>query len=306
MYKIRTIILELSAVLLMISCQYKDFDDYAGTLKVPVVADYSNAECSTIPAVTRAIFYPFYGSEQPFVYDLRDSVYVNLPTGTFTVFAYNNDSQINRTRSYEYKEGSPVLFTGLADMRGLFQKDSLDHTGYYDYPDSTYCYYGTATISGMPETTDSTSNRIVLRMKKITRLVDIKVHGIKNTEYIKSVRFSLDGLNLEYSPKGLYPNTKVSIAADGGISSNGELASKFTIFGASEAGHILGIHMFTGYYHKVLWCDVTDIVNSQLSGSKPIIIDINVDYDVKDDIPESRPFDVGVEDWKQENISIDM
>lgn len=306
LFNIRKIILGMSVLFLSASCQFKDFDEYAGSLEVPVIADYSHAGCSVMPDATRVIFYPQTGIGQPFIYDIRDSIFASLPNGSYTVFAYNNDSEINRTRSYAYREGSPILYTDKADGRGLFKKDSLDYTVYYDYPDSTYAYYGAATVSGVPETIDSVSNRIVLRMSKVTRLVDIRVKGIKNTDYIKSVRMSLDGLHLEYSPKKVYPNTDVCIAADGRLEQNTDLTSKFAIFGASKSGHILGIHLFTGYHHKVLWCDVTNIVNNQLEGANPIKIEVRVNYDVKDDVPESKPFDVGVDDWEDITIPIDM
>lgn len=287
------------------SCQYKDFDDYAGTVGVTIVADYSRSGCAVTPAVTRAIFYPTGGSSQPFVYDVYDSLSVDLPTVGFNVFAYNNDSEINRTRGYAYREGNPVIFTDTADRRGIFKTSDLDHTIYYDYPDVTYAYYGSATISGMPGTASSAANKVVLSMKKVTRDITLIVRGMRHTSYIKSLRVSVDGIQRDYCPSSSYLHTYVPIVADGSVTAD-SLVSRFHLFGVGYVGHTLTLHIDGGNFHKVLQFDVTDQVNDQRFGMRPITVVVTTDYDIKDDVPVNSAFDVGVDDWVEEDIPVDL
>lgn len=294
-----------ATLLLTASCQYKDFDDYAGMMQVKVIADYSDAQADSIPAVTRSIFYPVSGNN-PYTYDLKDSAVVDLPDGTYSVFAYNNDSEINRTRAYSFQDGAPVIYTDKADYRGIFPVDSLDHTVYYDYPDVTYAYYGISTVNGVPDLTTPDDNRIVLKMKKVTREVKVTVIGMKNTKYISGLRMSVSGMQKDYSPVSGYNNTFVSVVADGSVDKDSTLTSDFYVFGSDKTGHVLTVHIDGGNFHKVLQFDVTDQVNAQLPGSAPIVIRVTTDYDVKDDVPVKNGFDVDVDDWQDEPIPIDL
>lgn len=295
----------LIAALLLSSCQYKDFDDYAGTLPVKVVADYHEAGNNYMPAITRSVFYPFSGSAEPFFCDLVDSSYVDLPTGRYMVFAYNNDSEINRTRTYKFTLGNPVIYTEKADNRNIYQADSMDHTVYYDYPDSTYAYYGITDVSGLPEDPDPGRNRVNLKMEKVTRGVYFTIKGMKNTEYIKSFRISLDGVEHEYSPSESFVCSPVAVVADGSIDGQGVLKGHFSVFGIQYTGHIVRIHLNLGSNHKVLLFDVTEQVNKQIATPGDMKIEITTDYNVKKDIPDADPFAVSVGDWENINIPID-
>lgn len=304
------------------ACQYKEFDEYDGTLPVKVVVDYNRSGCERVPQITRVVFYPGDGQGNPFLYDIRDSSTVNLPIGMFQIFAYNNTSEINRTRGMSDMAASPVIYTDKADYRGIYQKDSIDYTDYYDYPDVTYTSWETATLSGNAQNASPDDNRIVLQMERITRQVNIEVRGIRNASFVKGVRMSLSGIQKEYSPVSSFAHTYVSIVADGKVDTNDPdkgnrsvfddkvvidtLHSSLNIFGFGQQRHILNVFLEGDNWHKILSFDVTDQLQSQSNGMTPILIIVNTDYDVKDDVPKDSRFDIHGSDWEDEEIPIIM
>lgn len=287
----------------LFSCQYKDFDEYAGTVPVTVVADNSKSGSDGIPAVTRCMFYSTDNTIEPFVCDLKDTATIELPSGTYTVFAYNNDSEINRTRAYKWTDGTPAIYTDKADYRGLFKTDSVDHTIYYDYPDKTYSWYGTATVSGLPGTFPG---KVTLKMKRVTREVRVEITGIKHPEYIHGVRVSLDGVQREYTPGGTFAHVYVPVVADAEVQGTDTVSSVFHVYGVGNMGHSLTVHLDGGTFHKVLQFDVTTRVNDQRFGMNPITVRVHTGYDVKDDVPVSGSFTVGVGDWEDEPADVDL
>lgn len=304
------------------SCQYKDFNEYDGTIPVKVVVDYTNSGCASAPAISRVLFYPLEGQGSPFIFDIKDSAVVNLPTGMMQSFAYNNNSDINRTRGFQDVTASPVIYTDKADYRGIFQKDDLDKTLYYDYPDTTYTSWKTVGILGNEKISSADDNRIVLPMTRVTREVTIEVRGIRNASFLHGVRMSLSGINREYSPVEGFSHSNVSIVADGTIHTadpdkdnrsvfDGKtvidtLRSTMNIYGVGQQGHILTAFLDGGNWHKVLSFDVTAQVQSQEQGLSPIHIIVETDYDTKDDVPVSGGFDVNFSDWDDKEVPVDM
>lgn len=315
-------ILVLSLPIVITSCQYKDFDEYDGTVSAKVVVDYSHSDCDTIPSMSRVVFYPIQGQSNPSLFDIKDSAIVQLPTGMLQAFAYNNTSEINRTRGVIDVQASPIIYTDKADNRGIYQKDSIDYTDYYDYPDVTYTSWETATLSGNAQNASPDDNRIVLQMERITRQVNIEVRGIRNASFVKGVRMSLSGIQKEYSPVSSFAHTYVSIVADGKVDTNDPdkgnrsvfddkvvidtLHSSLNIFGFGQQRHILNVFLEGDNWHKILSFDVTDQLQSQSNGMTPILIIVNTDYDVKDDVPKDSRFDIHGSDWEDEEIPIIM
>lgn len=293
-------------LLVLASCQYKDFDDFAGTERVTVVADYSRSGVDSLPSVTRCIFYPLQGSPEPFVCDLMDTTYTDLPEGSYRVFAYNNDSEINRMRAYKYLDGSPVIFTDKADYRGIYKADSIDHTVYYDYPDSTYSYYGTTEVVDVSGYHRRDANTVKLSMGRVTRDIVITVTGMRHSEYVTGVRFGLDGIKREYSPNKEYTSSYVAVIADGAVCGGDTLRTSFPVFGVGYSGHILTVHIEGNGFHKVLRFDVSTAVNDQRFGNGTIRINVKTDYDAGDDAPQSNTFKVDVKDWSDEEIPVDL
>jgi hypothetical protein len=306
----------------MSSCQYKDFDEYDGMVPVKVIVDYSHSDCKVTPAMSRVVFYPTMGQGNPFMYDIRDSAIVNLPTGQLQAFAFNNTSEINRTRGMADMSASPVIYTDKADYRGIYPKDSLDNTIYFDYPDVTYTAWQTVSVSGNEQVTSADDNRIVLRMHRVTRQVNIEVRGIRNASFVNSLRMSLSGIQREYSPVSSYPHTYVSLVADGTVYTKDPdrdnrsvfddktvidtLRSTMNIFGIGSQRHILNIFLIGSSWHKTLSFDVTDQVEQQAEGMAPVLIIVNTDHDVKDDVPANSQFDIHGSDWEDKDIPIYM
>lgn len=85
MAKRLTFTVMLSAVIIsgtLSSCQYKDFDDYDGTVSTMVVMDWSGLGRSSVkPEVMKVVFYPINGSMHPFPVNVKDSAMVYLPLG---------------------------------------------------------------------------------------------------------------------------------------------------------------------------------------------------------------------------------
>lgn len=306
----------------MVSCQYKDFDEYDGTFPVKVVLDYKNSGCVTQPDVSRVYFYPTNNEEHPYYYDVKDSSVVNLPTGQMQAFAYNNNSEINRTRGFQDEKAHPVIFTDRADNRGIYRKDSLDHSIYYDYPDITYSAWLPVEIFGNETISKPDDNRIVLTMKTITRPVTIEVCGIKNAGFLRNVRMALSGMLQDYSPIDEFSHSYVNIVADGMIDAKDPdrgnrsvfddknvidtLRSSFQVFGVGEQKHELDIFLDGGSWHKVLSFDVTEQLNKQINGNEPIHVIVKTDHNIKDDIPIQGGFDINVFNWDDMKVPIDM
>lgn len=304
------------------ACQYKEFDEYDGTLPVKVVVDYNRSGCERVPQITRVVFYPGDGQGNPFLYDIRDSSTVNLPIGMFQIFAYNNTSEINRTRGMSDMAASPVIYTDKADYRGIYQKDSLDNTEYYDYPDTTYTSWESASILGNVQIVSPDDNQIVLPMRRVTRKVFIEVRGIRNASFVHGVRMSLSGIQKEYSPVPGFNHSYVSLVADGTIETNDPdkgnrsvfddktvidtLHSSMNIFGIGQQRHILNVFLEGGSWHKTLSFDVTDQLQGQSEGDASIFIIVHTDYNVKDNIPVGSGFDINFSDWENEDIPITM
>ena len=315
-------ILGLSLATGITSCQYKDFDEYDGTVPAKIVVDYSNSGCESVPQMTRVVFYPVQGQSNPFQSDIRDSATVQLPTGMLQIFAYNNTSEINRSRGMSDMPASPVIYTGKADHRGIYQKDSLDNTEYYDYPDITYTSWQSASLSGNAQTARADDNRIVLPMQRITREVRIEVRGIRNASFVHGVRMSLSGIQKEYLPVAGYNHSYVSLVADGTVDTDDPdkdnrsvfddktvidtLHSSMNIFGIGQQRHILSVFLEGSNWHKTLSFDVTDQLQSQSEGMSAVIVIVNTDFDVKDAVPKDSRFDIHASDWEDEEIPIMM
>lgn len=306
----------------MASCQYKDFDEYDGTVPVKVVVDYSNSGCQQVPAISRVLFYPLENQSNPFIYDIKDSAIVNLPTGLMQSLAYNNNSEINRTRGFRDATASPVIYTDRADYRGIFKKDSLDNTIYYDYPDVTYAAWQTEEVKGNEKVSSADDNRIFLAMKQVTRPVTIEVRGIRNASFLRSVRMSLSGIQKEYSPVEGYVHSNVSIVADGTIDTKDPdkgnrsvfddktvidtLRSSMNIYGVGQEGHTLTAFLDGCNWHKVLSFDVTKQLQAQREGMAPIHVIVETTYNVKDDVPVEGGFNINFKDWDDTEVPVDM
>lgn len=314
-------ILVLSTSLSLMSCQYKDFDGYDGTVPVKVVVDYGRSNCVTKPSISRVVFYPLDSQSNTFTYDIRDSSTVSLPTGMLRVFAFNNTSEINRTRGMSDIQASPVIYTDKADYRGIYRTDSLDNTEYYDYPDVTYASWQTASISGNAQTTRDNDNRIVLPMQRVTKDVTIEVRGIRNASFVNGVRMSLSGIQKEYSPIEGYNHSYVSVVADGRVLTNDPdkgnrsafdnktvidtLQASMNVFGIGPQRHILNVFLEGSNWHKTLSFDVTDQLQQQSEGMS-VVLAVSIDYDVKSDVPKDNRFDIHVSDWDDKDILIQM
>ena len=306
----------------MASCQYKDFDEYDGTVPVKVVVDYSHSGCKEVPAMSRVLFFQLGGQGSPYIYDIKDSAIINLPDGYMQAFAYNNNSLVNR---FSYSGGTmftPVMLTDKADSRGIFPVDEADNTIYFDYPDKTCTAWKLVAITGNEKTSDEGSNRIVLTMKDVTRPVTIEVRGIRNASFLQSVRMSLSGLHREYSPVEIYSHSDVSIVSDGKIITTDPdrgnrsvfddktvidtLRSTMDVYGVGNGQSTLTVFLDGGNWHKVLTFDVTDQLQSQAAGTAPITIIVETTYNVKDDVPVEGGFDVGFNDWDDVQLPINM
>lgn len=306
----------------MMSCEYKDFDEYDGTVPVKVMLDYKNSGCSTPPAVSRVYFYPVQNSQNPYFFDIKDSMVVNLPIGLMQVFAYNNNSEINRTRGFQEENAHPVIFTDKADYRGIYKKDSLDLTAYFDYPDITYSAWQDMKVVGNGAVTKPDDNRLILSMKTITRPVVIEVRGIKNASFLRGVRMSLSGIQQDYSPVEGFTHSYVDIVADGKICTTDPdkgnrsvfddtnivdtLQASLNVFGVGKQKHELRVFLDGGNWHKVLSFDVTEQLNALITDEGPVHVIVETDHNVKDDIPVQGGFDVHVSDWEDVAIPVDM
>lgn len=306
----------------MVSCQYKDFDEYDGTVPVKVVLDYKNSGCVTPPVVSRVYFYPVHNEAHPYYYDVKDSSVVNLPTGQMQAFAYNNNSEINRTRGFQDEKAHPVIFTEKADYRGIYRKDSLDHSEYYDYPDVTYTAWRSMEVFGNEVVTRPDDNRVELAMKVITRPVTIEVRGIKNASFLSSVRMSLSGMQQDYSPVEGFTHSYVNIVADGKIDTKDPdrgnrsvfddkevidtLRSSLQVFGIGNQQHELNVFLNGGNWHKVLSFDVTEQLNKQLNTTNTIHVVVETDHNIKNDVPVQGGFDIKISDWDDITVPIDM
>lgn len=306
----------------MASCQYKDFDEYDSTVPVKVVVDYGDCPTFDIPLVTRVLFYPLPDMDNPYICDIKDSAVVNLPTGLIQAFAYNNNSEINRTRGVLDAKVTPVIYTGKADSRGIYRKDSLDNTVYYDYPDVTYSTWATMKVTGNDKISKPDDNRVVLHMQKVTRPIAIEIQGIKNASFINSIRMSLSGIQQDYSPMEGFENSYVTIVADGEIDTKDQdkgkrsvfdgktvidtLYSSFNIFGTRPQKHILNVFLDGGNWHKVLSYDVTAQINSQTEKNDIIRVKVDTDHDIKEDVAVQGGFDIRFSDWDDNEVPIDM
>lgn len=304
------------------SCQYKDFDEYDGTVPAKVVVDYSHSDCGSKPLINRVIFYPMQDQAKSFQNDIKDSSIVQLPTGLIQVFAFNNTSEINRTRGMADIAASPVIYTEKADYRGIYQKDDFDKTEYYDYPDTTYISWKSVTISGNAQVSSPDDNRIVLQMERVTRPVLIEVCGLRNASFVHGVRMSLSGIQKEYSPVRGYNHTYVNLVADGIVETDDPdkgnrsvfdnktvidtLRSSLNIYGIGQQQHILNVFLEGSNWHKILSFDVSDQLQKQSQGMSPIIVIVNTDFDVKDVVPKDSRFDIHVSDWEDKEIPIVM
>lgn len=301
------------------SCHYKDFDDYEGLLKVKVVIDYSVIDTvSSKPKMMKVVFYPTDKTFAPVSYNIKDSAYVDLPVASYRVFTYNDDSGINRISGIDDITAAPTIYTDPANPRDILRRDSLDDTTYYDWPDRTFTDYRLASVNGDIYTTTPDDNRIVLYPTEVTRRIEVTVDGVRNTKYISSVRLSLDGIQLSYSPLVLLEDTRAntiqrqkyeSLVADAGIDAeSGKICSAFYAYGFSAGKHYLQLFIKGQGFNKLLRFDVTDQVLSQLETDGTMKIHVNTDYDAYDDYPVdvSGGIGVGVDDWPSEDIPINL
>lgn len=304
------------------ACQYKEFDEYDGTVPVKTIADYKGSGCKVFPVISRVCFYPIQSPQSPYFFDIKDSMIVNLPTGQIQAFAYNNNSEINRTRVLQGDKTLPIIFTGKADCRGIYKKDSVDHTVYYDYPDITYSAWRAIEIVGNGTITKPDDNRFVLSMKTITRPAVIEVCGIKNASFLSGVRMSLSGIQQDYSPIDGFTPSYVDIVADGKICTTDPdkgnrsvfddknivdtLQAYLNVFGVGKQKHELRVFLDGGNWHKVLTFDVTKQLNDQSEGKNAIHIVVETDHNIKDDIPVQGGVNISISGWEEVTSPIDM
>lgn len=301
----------LLSVMMLTSCHYKYFDDYEGFLKVKVVLDYSHMDTTDAkPKVMKVVFYPTDKSFQPVSYNIKDSAYVDVPVASYRVFTYNDDSEINRAGGVDDTSSVPLIYTGRANYRGLFPKDSLDNTLYYDFPDRLFTDCKLASVSGDIYTTQPDDNRIVLYPEERTRRVEVVADGLKNLKYVNGVRISLDGIQHEYVPNlWSYTNTYVPLVSDASKDDDrNRIESYLYSFGFNEGKHYLQIFLQGNGFNRILRFDVTEQVIRQLNNSDTMKIYVNAVYDAYDDVPVnvSSGFNIGVDDWYNNDVPLNM
>lgn len=297
----------LFAVLTLVSCHYKEFDDYDGSMKVKVVMDYSGIDSvASRPSGMKVVFYSDGMSFSQVCY-VRDSAIVDIPAGNYNVVTYNEDSEINRYGLMEEYGNAPVIYTDEAGKYGLFHRDSLDTAVYYDFPDRLFSDTKQFSLNGTPCLSDYEEKRIVLSPRERTRRVEVAVDGIKNQKYITSLRMSLDGIQRRYVPPfWQVPESYVPIAfesvMDGG---GGRITGSLNVFGFDSGKHYLQLFVEGSGYRRLLRFDVTEQVLRQLPAKGTVRIYVNTDYDAFDDYPVDINGGIkpGVEDWTDEEIS---
>ncbi len=302
MAKRLTFTVMLSAVIIsgtLSSCQYKDFDDYDGTVSTMVVMDWSGLGRSSVkPEVMKVVFYPINGSMHPFPVNVKDSAMVYLPLGQYRIFAYNDDSSILRISGTDSSFGTPVVYTDKADNRGLPGNIGT----FYDYPNVTYATYTGAAVMNF------TDNRIILKPEVVTRDVEVIVDSVLNQKDISSVRMSLDGVSNTYTPLTA-PKNFVTMVSDAGLSpSENRITSSFHVYGLDRSVHTLQLFITGNGFKRILSFDVTGLVNDQIGSGGKVIIHVTAGYDAEKDVPvdATSGIGVGVDDWPSEDIPLNL
>lgn len=291
------------------SCQYKDLEvlDEEDMVSLTILLDYSKLAWK--PKVMRVVIYSLDRPHtSPYSVDVKDSRTVTLPKGAYWIVSYNNDSEINLAVGGESKADNLKLLTGEADRRGITRNDSIDGISYYDYPDNTV----TATVQKLILESDQgnqTSHTVVLQPQEVTGHVHVKVKNIGSLSLLDGARISMDGIYREYYIAGHSgkPREKVNIIADGSLKNeDNEITADFNIFGIQDSGdYVMTLFLQGQGFGKFANFNVTDQIERQRS-QKDIYIEVDGKLNINDYVPKSPGFGIGIKDWEENNLIINI
>lgn len=296
-------ILVLSTSLSLMSCQYKEFEDYDGTVPVKVVVDYSLLDFT--PEVTRVMFYPKEGQfTNPYKVDVKDSMYVNLPSGLYDIVAYNNDSEINRLDDDTEKDSVRVY---VPESR--FQVSKNQDSVLYDYPDR----FAVSHLKNVGLYTDGSCHicdgrSVRIYPEETTKQINLVIRGVKNLQYGKSFHVILDSTYVSSYLTGVSKGAIGRLSCEA-ITDSSSIRYSFNIFSLvpSVSKYCIRLAVSNGSSNKLYRFDVTNQITSHLD-KKTIDVAIDTDITIEPDIQKNGAgFDIGVDDWTEENeVEINM
>lgn len=290
------------------SCQYKELEELEEDMvSLTILLDYSKLNWK--PKVMRVVIYSLdrpYTS--PYALDIKDSKTVTLPKGVYRIVSYNNDSEINQAVGGERKSDDLRLLTREADRRVITRNDSIDGISYYDYPDSAVTETVRNLILGS-EQGDRTSQTVILRPQEVTSHVHVIIKNISSLSLLGSARISIDGIYRDYyiADNNEKPREKVNIIADGSLENEeNEITADFNIFGIQNSGdHVMTLFLQGQGFSKFAKFNVTDQIERQRS-QKDIYIEVDGKMDINDYVPKSPGFGIGINDWEENNLIINI
>ena len=301
LYRITVYVVAVTAVIaLFASCHYKDFDEVAPRYRTRVIADYSRLDYDPQYTNLRTIFFPLTAEmDMPYLLDLRDTAVVRLPDGAYRVVAFSNEGT-HETYSFDGWNWSSLFISAVhANSDGL--PDSLRNV--YDFPDRV-CSYDTTGVDVLPDEVNTgwAVNDIYLYPKEITKQVHVRLYGLKHPDKAEMVRFTLGNLPVSYDISEDSPvDSLCTMIVRGGrdYSQKSLFYGDMNIFGTGSGRHKVNV-LIEGIGFKVIMTfDVTEQIERQ-KDKQDIQIELYTDHDLYDDIPSG--FNVGVDDWKNNNI----
>lgn len=307
----RTLMAMAIVATMLTACEYKDLENggaYVKKTKFSLLFDWYKVD--SIPQSMRVVFYPHDLSQYAqgyTVFDVlnRDTI-IELPSGTYDVTTWNNDTEHVITSTYA-KQESTYATTGNYSPHGDVNVpkvlDSLYHSQrILDYPD----YMVHANKMFFELSTKDNVHNLVLQPDSMVVTIEVILHGIAGQEWCHNIRGAVNNIaGKRYMAYDNLTADTVAIMFDAQThAADSTVTAKFWVFGIEPSDLSYLTHKMIFFFwitgnHIYIPLDVTKAFARASKDDKYLLIESqDLKIDLKDFIHEGgTAWTVDAEDW---------
>ena len=296
----------LMAVVLLSSCDYKDFGCPPSPRKVNVLLHFDWKAVDSIPKSMRVVFYPehyeTYAQGYTFFDVLNRDTVIQISTGKYNITSWNLDTEYVITSGFS-RQPMAYATTGSYSPHGNETVPAVLDSIFpgqrvIDYPD--YMVHGN--LRDCMILNDTT---ITVPQDSMVVTVEVRFNGIRHTELVENVRGTISNVAARrYMSYDNQTEESVAVMFDGNAPSGEDrLTARFWIFGKEPTDegrmrHKIVMFVWLKGGQVFIPVDVTDVMAKYSRDDKYILIDTkDLNIDLLDYL-RSGGMTVAADDWE--------
>lgn len=322
MKKIKLFVLMVMTVLFAVSCDFKDIEE-AGMGRLDINFDFSRVD--SVPKAVKIFFYPVSGNAVDMIkqgYTTMDwtpsNTRITLPSGVYNITAFSIDGEhvfytgeTKRetlrltTDSYIFGEATRAAKSPLEIVDSIYPGQDLKFTPNYVVRANENLFY----VDDYQPV-----QKLTLQADSITTSVRFTIKGVDGLQFVTDCEGVIGGLALYGNP------TPGGVAVDSTAmgfpmvvkASENEIKADFQVWGIDPANavgdmqHKLTIFFWMDDAKVFVTADVTEEMRNAKFENGVMLVDIQLDMNVRESVGGSGGFDIELDPWEDIEVDVGM